>query len=467
LSSKAIWEIGAFRDTALNKEAFAILQANRYIRYDDLPLVTRDGKVISVEFVSNVYECAGIDVIQCNIRDNTARHLAEGRLRQKARDLRVISEGNSALLTSRTEAELFARICEVVVGIGGYRMAWIGVADPGPDKAVFVLGHYGDRDNYLGTVTFTWADDRHGSSPTGRAIRSGEPQFDDFYRPEQTTSIARAEAARRGYEACLALPISIVGSPILCLTIYSASSRCWTDGERLLLRELASDLGFGISTLRAAVRSRHHERRVRESLEQAIYSIARTVEARDSYTAGHEARVAALCRRLATDLGLPAEQIHGLSLAASIHDLGKIGLPAEILGKPRKLTPLEFALVKEHSKIGADIVRGIEFPWPIAAIIEQHHERIDGSGYPQGLKGEDILLEAKILAVADVVEAMASHRPYRAALGIDAALAEIKAQSGVTLDSRVVDACLVAFRDGGYDIEAEARATATLQAGGS
>ena len=150
---------------------------------------------------------------------------------------------------------------------------------------------------------------------------------------------------------------------------------------------------------------------------------------------------------------MPPDRIHGLHLAASIHDLGKIGIPAEILAKPRRLTLMEFGMIKEHPTIGYNILKDVSFPWPIAQIIVQHHERIDGSGYPASLKGDDLLLESKILAVADVVEAMASHRPYRAALGIDAALNEITAQRGVTLDATVVDACLRIFQQG-YIIEA-------------
>ncbi|OIQ66817.1 cyclic di-GMP phosphodiesterase response regulator RpfG [mine drainage metagenome] len=141
-------------------------------------------------------------------------------------------------------------------------------------------------------------------------------------------------------------------------------------------------------------------------------------------------------------MGLPDETNHGIELAASIHDLGKISVPAEILSKPAKLSAIEFMLLKNHAQAGYDILKDIKFPWPIATIVLQHHERLDGSGYPQGLKAEQILLESRILAVADVVEAMASHRPYRAALGIDSALKEIARGRGTVYDAAVVDACI-------------------------
>jgi putative two-component system response regulator len=176
------------------------------------------------------------------------------------------------------------------------------------------------------------------------------------------------------------------------------------------------------------------------ALEGIIQAMARTVESRDPYTAGHQQRVADLAAAIAIEMNIPKDQIKGIRMGGMIHDLGKISVPAEILSKPGRLKEIEFSLIKTHPKIGYDIIADIEFPWPIAQIMLQHHERMNGSGYPQGLSGEDILLEARILCVADVVEAMASHRPYRAALGIDVALDEIKKNKGVFYDSEVVDA---------------------------
>ncbi|MBU1775668.1 MAG: HD-GYP domain-containing protein, partial [Gammaproteobacteria bacterium] len=180
---------------------------------------------------------------------------------------------------------------------------------------------------------------------------------------------------------------------------------------------------------------------------QTIGAISATVEARDPYTAGHEQRVAQLASAIAVEMGLSAEAVHGISLASSIHDLGKIRVPAEILSKPGKLSPIEYELVKIHSQTGYDIIKDIEFPLPIALMVLQHHERLDGSGYPQGLKDGQILLEAKIMGVADVVEAMSMHRPYRPGLGIDAALEEISRHRGVMYDADVVDSCVALFRE--------------------
>ena len=151
-------------------------------------------------------------------------------------------------------------------------------------------------------------------------------------------------------------------------------------------------------------------------------------------------------------MGISADRTDFVRIASTIHDIGKISVPAEILSKPTKLTDIEFRLIKAHAQAGYDILKNIEFPWPVADVILQHHERMDGSGYPQGIKGDDLLLESRILAVADVVESMASHRPYRPALGIDAALEEITKNRGTLYDPRVVDICLRLFNEKSYKL---------------
>jgi PAS domain S-box-containing protein/putative nucleotidyltransferase with HDIG domain len=185
--------------------------------------------------------------------------------------------------------------------------------------------------------------------------------------------------------------------------------------------------------------------KLRKITGATIQAIAQTVEVRDPYTAGHQKRVADLARAIATRMGLSSDQVDGIRMAGVIHDIGKISVPAEILSKPGLLTPLEFSLIKTHAQIGYDILKDIDFPWDIATMVLQHHERLDGSGYPKGVTGERILLEARILTVADVVEAMASHRPYRPSLGLDKALEEIKDKKGRFYDSGAVDACLQLF----------------------
>jgi putative nucleotidyltransferase with HDIG domain len=190
---------------------------------------------------------------------------------------------------------------------------------------------------------------------------------------------------------------------------------------------------------------------LKKGMDSTIQAIAMTVEKRDPYTSGHQMRVAALTRTIAETLELPEDQIEGAYMAASLHDIGKISLPAEILTKPIKLTEIEISLIQAHSQSGYDILKGIEFPWSIADIIIQHHERMDGSGYPNGLAGDSILIEARIVGVADVVETMSSHRPYRPSMGIEKALAEITQNSGTLYDAEVVTACLNIFSKNSFE----------------
>lgn len=186
------------------------------------------------------------------------------------------------------------------------------------------------------------------------------------------------------------------------------------------------------------------------NLEESFNALATMLEKRDPYTAGHQQRVADLAEKIALELGLPKDQAHGIRLAGIVHDIGKIQVPAEVLNKPGKLTDIELSLIRLHPQVGYDILKAIRSPWPIPAAVLQHHERLDGSGYPQGLKTDQIIIEARIISVADTVEAMSSHRPYRAGLGLDAALAEISKLRGTQLDPAVVDACLRLFKEQGY-----------------
>ena len=182
--------------------------------------------------------------------------------------------------------------------------------------------------------------------------------------------------------------------------------------------------------------------KLRSAMGGVVQAMALTVERRDPYTAGHQRRVSDLARGIAAEMALSTHQIDGIRMAGLIHDLGKICVPAEILSKPGQLTEIEHTLIKDHPQVGYEILKEIEFPWPVAQIVLQHHERIDGSGYPVGLSGDDIIIEAKTLAVADVVEAMASHRPYRPTLGREMAIEEISQNRGVLYDADVVDACM-------------------------
>jgi PAS domain S-box-containing protein len=242
--------------------------------------------------------------------------------------------------------------------------------------------------------------------------------------------------------------------------VIKSGGTVWGECTFSLIRD---ETGRAVSILGEA-RNITERKLAEEKLQQTLDSLKRAVgttiqvlvsalESRDPYTAGHQLRSANLACAIAMELGLPQDRIEGIRMAGNIHDIGKLSVPAEILSKPTKLTGLEFSLVKEHASCGYEMLKYVESPWPLAQIVHQHHERVNGTGYPNNLKGEDIIIEARIMAVADVVEAMASHRPYRPSLGIDAALGEIEKNKGILYDEKVVDACLKLFREKRFNLE--------------
>jgi PAS domain S-box-containing protein len=230
--------------------------------------------------------------------------------------------------------------------------------------------------------------------------------------------------------------------------VGAGMTRAMLRGKTVILG-VAQDIG---ERKKAQEKIDHYVERLERTVWSTLGVISRMVDLRDPYTAGHERRVSALAKAIGAELGLGEERCSGLEAMGLIHDVGKIAAPSEVLSRPGKLTAAEFELVKLHAQFGYEIVKNAEFPWPVAESILQHHERLDGSGYPRGLKGEEILLEARIIAVADVVEAMSSHRPYRAALGIEKALAELVEHRGTRYDAAAVDACVKLFREG-YSLE--------------
>jgi putative two-component system response regulator len=195
---------------------------------------------------------------------------------------------------------------------------------------------------------------------------------------------------------------------------------------------------------------KHNDDRKRTAINVTIRVMVSAVESRDPLTASHQMRSADLADAIAMEMGLSQDKIDAIRMAGSIHDIGKLSIPSEILSKPTKLSEIEFSLIKEHARQGYELLKNVESPWPLAEMIYQHHERMDGSGYPRYLKGDDIIMEARILAVSDVVESMSSHRPYRPALGIDAAMEEIEKKRGTLYDPVVAEACLRLFRNNGF-----------------
>ncbi len=424
----------------------------------ELQLRKKDGEAVRVYTTARACNPSRLEEgIIVDVLDINDLKRAEEGLTRASRVLRALSACNKALVRASKEEQLLADICRVIVEEGDYRFAWVGFAERDAGKTVRPVAYSGYEAGYLDTARITWADEPRGRGPVGTAIREGRAvaasniEVDDGFEPWRT------EATKRGYGSEIALPLSAEGQVFGSLNVYSAHRDVFDDDEGRMLTELADDLAFGIRALRDAKAKRQAElhrlrleRKRQETLLQTISAIARTVEARDPYTSGHEQRVASLADAIAAEMGYSEERREGIRVAGILHDIGKLQVPMDILNRPDRLSEIEHKLVETHAEVGYEILRGIEFPWPLADIVRQHHERLDGSGYPRGLKEEDILPEARILAVADVVESMASHRPYRPALGVDAALVELLQDRGTRFDAEIVDACVNLFKNKGY-----------------
>jgi putative nucleotidyltransferase with HDIG domain len=406
---------------------------------------------------------------------------AETVIEHANRALATLSEVNRTLVHASDVDELLQAICQAIVEQRGYRLAWVGYVQHDEEKHIKIMAHAGHDEGYLDAIQLSWAETERGMGPSGRAVRSGTTQLCKDIAHDPQYLQWRDEALQRGYASSIALALKNEDGEVFgILTVYADEAQAFTNVEVDLLEQMAGDLAFGVQALhirqerdlalvknqeqlvqlifqneekeKRAVELTLANKALQDSLEDTVRAIASIVEMRDPYTSGHQIRVAELAAAIAKQMGLPVEQVHAIHLAGIVHDLGKIQVPSEILSKPGRITDIEYSLIKTHPQAGYDILKGINFPWPVAQIVLQHHERFDGSGFPQGLKGDAILLEARILSVADVIEAMSSHRPYRPGLGIEAALDEITRLRGTYYDPQVVDACVALFREQGYVI---------------
>ena len=541
---KKLWEVGAFKNIQEARSAFTKLQSEHYIRYEDMPLEAKDGKLISVEFVSNVYQVDHTNVIQCNIRDISARKNAE-RTSQRAEESLARGERKYSQLVEKMQEGVWIIDKEALILFANPRIAEIlgctvdemqgtplfsFMDERGATIAKRLLErcHQGiieqhdfevmrkdgtlinailetspmsdESGNYtgvLGCVTditkrkqaeqalkdnvevLAALEKTYGiiveSAAEGILIVNTETKRFKYANPaiirmlgysqEEFKEIAIGDLSPKDWPNHM---ISQLEAQVTGETTILAGIPCLRkDGTVLfadiktsgaLLDGIKCNVGFFTNVserIRADGERRQNTAKLLKAMDAIIKVLAMTVEVRDPYTSGHQQRVSSLSTSIAHEIGLPAAQIEGIRIAGIVHDIGKMYVPSEILSKPGQLTEIEFSMIKMHSQAGYDILKIVEFPWPIAQTVLQHHERMDGSGYPGHLLGKDIILEARILAVADVVEAMASHRPYRPALGIDKALEEISKKKGILYDAEVVDVCLKLFNEEGFKFEGE------------
>ena len=380
------------------------------------------------------------------------------------RALKVTTAINTAQLHAENEQTLLENVCQKLVDIGRYRFAWIGYICKDKQQTIVPVAYAGFEDGYLDLLKIRCkriSDNGHNNT----LKQTGSPCIWRNIEKDSGNLPWKDEALKRGYKALLAIPMNFGGEPEQAvLSIYSGEEEVLDNEEVTRIKETADDLVFGIKYLRNRIARAKTAEKLENSLQQKdnllleiVEALAASVEAKDPYTSGHQKRVGVLAGAIAQKMELSPDDIKGIGIAGTIHDIGKIQIPGEILCKPSKLLHEEFNLIKTHSKAGYDIIKNIEFPYPVADVLLQHHERLDGSGYPQSLCGDEILLGAKIVAVADVVEAISSYRPYRPALGIGKALEEIDRLKGIQFDVQVVEACLSLFKDDGFELFGEWR----------
>ena len=364
--------------------------------------------------------------------------------------LSALSEAAAALARADSVDLLIKEVCSAIAAQGPYILAWVGKAEDDANKTVKVMGGAGLAITYIEDIAVSWSDQNiTGLGPGGVAIRTNFPTIVHDSETDEGFVSWRIRAREYGIRSAIGCPIPSGDGvhPFGVLLVYSEVPNAFGPSEVQLFESLAKEIGFGLRSIERQhqLDDQIHEKektqeRLANALRSTIDAMSRTMEWRDPYTAGHQKRVALISVALARKLGMSEDAIQALYMAAMVHDIGKVSVPSEILTKPSHLTSLEIQMVQGHVEAGYQILKDIPFPWPIADMVHQHHERLDGTGYPNGLKGDQICLEARILAVADTIEAMATHRPYRAARGLAAAMDEIRAEAGTKLDAKVVDA---------------------------
>jgi len=348
----------------------------------------------------------------------------------------AISKINHLLLHVKKESVLYQKVCDILIKTGEFNFISIDLFNTEKNKincAAFAGKENGNSRQIETPVILT--------KDTDKILIVNDIAADSIFKPW------RSNILYRNYKAMAQVPLICNKKIIGNLNVYSGIENLFKNQETKFLKEVANDIAIGVKSIRYEKELERNYINTKRSLYETIDSIALISERRDSYTAGHQKRVAALTKAIAKEMKLDANMTEGIYLTSILHDIGKMCIPLSILSKPAYLSKAEMMLIQSHSKEGYDILKNIEFPWPIAKTILQHHERIDGSGYPYRLKDKDILIEAKILAIADTIEAMSSHRPYRPAVGLDKALKEISKNKGILYDSSIVSVCIDLFKN--------------------
>lgn len=389
---------------------------------------------------------------------SSSQEAIRNELEKRGWALSALSEAAAALARANSTELLVQEVCEAIAAQGPYVLAWVGKAEDDVFKTVKVLGAAGIAAGYIQDIVVSWSESEvTGRGPAGMCIRNNQTSVVVDGEVDSGFIAWRERAEKFGIRSVVGCPIpdGLAGKPFGVLLVYSKVPNTFGASEVQLFESLAKEIGFGLRSIERQHKldDQIHEKeliqeRLASALRSTIEAMSKTMEWRDPYTAGHQKRVAQISMAIARELGWENERIQSLYMAAMVHDIGKMAVPSEILTKPSRLTDLEMQMVQGHAEAGYQILKDIPFPWPLAEMVHQHHERLDGSGYPKGLKGNQICDEARVLAVADTIEAMATHRPYRPAKGLLAAMDEIKSEAGTKLDQKVVDAAFKVLNSG-------------------
>lgn len=360
------------------------------------------------------------------------------------------------MLHANDDLQMLQTVCRMAVESGGYRIAWVGYAGQDENKTVRPVVFSGYESGFPKALYSTWADTEHGHDPVGTAIRTGKTHIVQNVLNDPQLAYMHRDAVQHGYASAIGLPLSNGTTVFGALCFCADEPFAFSEEEVAVLEEFAAIIAFGITAFRLRIeRHKDLQERVRyldalrDNLEGIIEAIGIAIEERHNpYAFEHQNRVADMARSIAQEMGFSEERVRGVQLAGILHDVGEIRIPEAVLCKPDALTDDELITIKEHPQLGYDILKQVTLPWPVAQAILQHHERLDGSGYPNGLKGNDILPEARIIAVADTIDALAfQQRPSHPRLGIPTALLEIEKNKGTLFDEAVVDAAIKLFRD--------------------
>jgi response regulator RpfG family c-di-GMP phosphodiesterase len=411
----------------------------------------REIRVGQATFEQHLYPVPGSDRTRVYMMDITQRKGHENRVIRLNQLLLTIRGINEYLLVTESENALYRYVCKALKELDGIIGVIVGINFP--DYVLRPVAWAGFSEEMATSLSVRWDKSPLGGGVMGTAAREGRPVVADDIENDPRYDPWREIVRNWQLKSAAAVPLTLEGEVNGVLAIYSGECNDFDEQVTSFLAEVAGDIAIGVRSLSLDKDLHATLDHLRSSMNSTVEAIASMVELRDPYTAGHERRVAQLTCAIGKEMGLPERQIEGLHVIGYLHDIGKIAVPAEILSKPARLTEIELAMVRSHAQSGYDILKNLEFPWPVAQAVLQHHERLDGSGYPQGLAVHDIILEARILMVADVVEAMASHRPYRTAIGLKAALAEITANRGSLYDEGVVDTCVRLFAEKGFKFE--------------